>query len=90
MLNGKFSTALTYNAISRTELGQWEYSAMIWKSAAPQRVKIFLWLLLRNHILTNEVRVERRMADERSCPRCNALVETSLHAVRDCSFAVAI
>lgn len=91
MLKGKFSSASTYSYfLSRRDLVQWKYSTMIWKNDAPQRVKNFLWLLLRNHLLPNEVRVKRRMSDEGGCPRCNELVETGLHAVRDCPFAVSI
>ncbi|KAF7829952.1 putative ribonuclease H-like domain, reverse transcriptase zinc-binding domain-containing protein [Senna tora] len=56
----------------------------IWKCDAIERARVFLWSLAHNSILTNEVRVKRRMTLDASCIRCNGSTKSPLHAVRDC------
>lgn len=36
---------------------------LVWKSKAPQRVQVFVWLLWQNRLMTNEERVRRHMSN---------------------------
>lgn len=48
----------------------------VWKLQAPQRVKSFLWLVLRGSILTNAERYRRHMTEDAAC-------STRLHPEED-------
>ena len=50
--------------------------------------KIFLWLLLKDRLLTNTSTVARHLSDDDICPRCHQVVETFLHAIRDCPMII--
>ncbi|MBA0724270.1 hypothetical protein Golax_020972 [Gossypium laxum] len=60
MAIGKFSMRESYKhlccPISSNQLGDDE---VIWKMKIPQRVRTFLWMLVRNKILTNEERARK-------------------------------
>lgn len=56
----------------------------VWKVVAPERVKVFLWLVAHQVILTNEERVRRRMGDSAVCPVCRGATESIIHVLRDC------
>ncbi|KAF7802728.1 ribonuclease H [Senna tora] len=49
------------------------------------RVKVFLWSLAHEKIMTNLERVKRNFTDQDRCPRCNARCEMTCHAIRDCT-----
>ncbi|XP_029144365.2 putative ribonuclease H protein At1g65750 isoform X2 [Arachis hypogaea] len=46
-----------------------------------------MWLVANNTILTNVERRRRHLATEANCPRCNHQEESTLHVLRDCSYA---
>lgn len=80
-----FSLKPAYNTIADTSphsLNQ--LFKVIWKWKGPQRVKAFLWLVAQNAILTNERRCARHIAQHSVCRICGNMVETTLHALRDC------
>ncbi|GKV47795.1 hypothetical protein SLEP1_g54657 [Rubroshorea leprosula] len=62
----------------------------VWKLRCSERVRMFLWLLLCNRVLTNAVRFERHLASSLICPRCGGDPETPLHLLRDCPFATQV
>ncbi|GLU12078.1 hypothetical protein SLE2022_287860 [Rubroshorea leprosula] len=62
----------------------------VWKLRCSERVRMFVWLLLRNRVLTNAVRYERHLAASSTCPRCGGESETALHLLRDCPFAIQV
>ncbi|KAK8601199.1 hypothetical protein V6N12_051041 [Hibiscus sabdariffa] len=45
---------------------------------------MFLWLVLRQRLLTNAERVRRGMSFDPSCSCCGCFTETILHILRDC------
>ena len=61
--------------------------SQIWKSKAPHRSKAFMWLVGNDALLTNFVRKKRNLTVNDSCFLCGVTVETTLHALRDCSKA---
>ncbi|KAF7833055.1 hydroxyproline O-arabinosyltransferase 1-like [Senna tora] len=50
-----------------------------------ERVKVFLWSLAHEKIMTNHERVKTNFTDQDRCPRCNARFEMTCHAIRDCT-----
>lgn len=46
----------------------------IWKVCAPQRVRMFLWLLFRDRLLTNVERARRGIAQSTICGLCGGVV----------------
>ncbi|CAL1405060.1 unnamed protein product [Linum trigynum] len=59
----------------------------IWKTPTMQRVRIFLWLLNHDRLLTNEERGRRHLIEDTSCKICDGGPKTTIHVVRDCPFA---
>lgn len=68
LVNGLFFFAANYkNLINHSSSSSSIIWKLIWKSKAPQRVRVFLWLLWQEKILTNGERVQRHMSDEGHC-----------------------
>ncbi|XBH93904.1 hypothetical protein VPH35_084760 [Triticum aestivum] len=44
---------------------------MIWKANVPQRIQIFLWLLVRNKLLTRDNLLKRQHVADTTCLFCN-------------------
>ncbi|GMI79291.1 hypothetical protein like AT3G09510 [Hibiscus trionum] len=56
----------------------------IWKLQLPQRIHTFVWLSLRDSLLTNANRVRRHMAASPCCGLCYNGYKDLTHALRDC------
>ncbi|KAJ3691188.1 hypothetical protein LUZ61_020352 [Rhynchospora tenuis] len=64
------------------------YQARLWKTKVPPKIKIFLWLLLQDRLLTQENLILRGWPTIQSCTTCRSLVmETSIHLFIQCPFA---
>lgn len=91
MLGGVFSIAGMYkNLLASNVQRKLESDCFTWKVMAPQRVRIFLWLLARVKLLINEERTRRGMSNYPFCERCGLCMEFVIHVVRDCGFVQAI
>ncbi|GLT29392.1 hypothetical protein SLA2020_042640 [Shorea laevis] len=66
------------------EAGEW---AWIWQLCCPEQVKLFVWLLKKERILTNSVHFDGHMASTPVCPRCEQSLETPFHLFRDCYYS---
>uniref|UniRef100_A0A6N2MZS1 RNase H type-1 domain-containing protein n=1 Tax=Salix viminalis TaxID=40686 RepID=A0A6N2MZS1_SALVM len=83
--NGRLSVRTAYmvqekgGAMDRDPL--WR---IIWKWKGLERIRVFLWTVGHNAIMTNEVRWRRKMTDNKYCGQCVNVVETVTHALRDC------
>lgn len=86
---GTFSTASAYRIISNQEPDgrAWKW---LWKVKIPQKLKCFLWLILHDRLLTNQLRFRRNMTTTVECPRCGLYYEDSSHLLRECPCAKAI
>ena len=62
----------------------------IWSVGAPERVRVFLWLVSRQVIMTNMERKRRHLCDNGVCQLCKNGDETILHVLRDCSAAAGL
>lgn len=83
-----FSTSKTYkHFIKITVIGVSWSMQKVWKADIPQCIHMFIWLLLRDCLLTNEVRTKKSMCDVPCCDLCEEVIESALHAIRDCASA---
>ena len=64
--------------------GSWSW---VWRTKAPQRCKVFLWLALHDRLLTNVNRAKRGMTNDPLCPLCELEYEDTKHITRHCSEA---
>ncbi|KAL9224347.1 hypothetical protein vseg_000390 [Gypsophila vaccaria] len=55
-----------------------------WKVPAPQKIRLFLWLVLHDRTLSNSNRFKRGLTEDARCVSCGVLEETTLHILRDC------
>ncbi|KAF7807376.1 reverse transcriptase [Senna tora] len=83
--NGKFSLKTAYNnIITRTTNDAKDPWKQIWKCPTLERVKVFLWPLGHDSIMTNVQRKKRGFCTSDICQLCGTEAETSTHALRDC------
>ncbi|KAG7559018.1 Reverse transcriptase zinc-binding domain [Arabidopsis thaliana x Arabidopsis arenosa] len=85
--NGEFTVQSAYALITRDQALRPNMSAFyrrVWRVTAPERVRVFLWLLGNQAIMTNEERHRRHLCDSNICQVCKGGVETIIHILRDC------
>ncbi|KAJ8429835.1 hypothetical protein Cgig2_000163 [Carnegiea gigantea] len=89
--SGNFSTQSAINLIrgveSPSDQGKWR---TIWKVKAPQKMKVLLWLVSHDALLSNEKRVKRGLATDPNCLLCANVTENTEHILRPCSEAIGI
>ncbi|CAJ2632916.1 unnamed protein product [Trifolium pratense] len=81
---GNFSISAVYHALCRFDDGNgavnWKH---IWKIKAQELVRVFVWLMYHERILTNYQK-NRMGLGSSMCDFCGDQVETILHVMRDC------
>ncbi|MBA0645613.1 hypothetical protein Goklo_013691 [Gossypium klotzschianum] len=55
-----------------------------WKFQGPQKVRIFIWILFKQRLLTNVERERQSIGHDSSCLFCGHESEDVLHVIRDC------
>ena len=60
---------------------------LIWKTSAPQRVKLFFWLVLHNKCWTADRRWRHDLQDDNLCIMCDQMAETLDHIILGCIFS---
>ncbi|KAE8674734.1 hypothetical protein F3Y22_tig00111719pilonHSYRG00029 [Hibiscus syriacus] len=55
----------------------------IWSIAAPQRVRMFIWLAYKEKIMTNYERGRRMLTNDCSYATCGATMESVIHVLHD-------
>ncbi|WVZ68362.1 LOW QUALITY PROTEIN: hypothetical protein U9M48_017311 [Paspalum notatum var. saurae] len=80
--NGQFNAyrLLHEGSIHRPEI------AIVWKTWAPLRVKLFLWLAWQRRIWTADQRRRHGLEARAACYLCNSADETCDHLLIECSF----
>lgn len=58
----------------------------VWHVPEPQRVRLFLWLTRHDRLLTNVAKCKKGILPNPGCEICGEQKETTLHALRDCSW----
>ncbi|KAG7559744.1 Ribonuclease H-like superfamily [Arabidopsis thaliana x Arabidopsis arenosa] len=85
--NGKFTVKSAYELITRDEYPRQhmdKFYERLWKVIAPERVRVFLWLVGKQVVMTNEERFRRHLCDTEICQICKNGVESIIHVLRDC------
>jgi hypothetical protein len=85
--NGLFSVKSVYKAMIASDNGS--YHQNIWKGKIPAKIKIFLWLVMNNAILTKNNMIRRNWSGDTSCYFCD-LEETIPHLLFQCSVVKAV
>ena len=81
MKSGLFTTKSVYNHLSFGEVGL--HYRHIWKAKIPYKIKIFVWMLEQNAILTKYNMIRRRWVGDPTCYFCS-LPESCGHLFFQC------
>lgn len=84
---GVFSVKTVYNAMTANESGT--YAKTIWKGKIPSKIKIFLWMVANNAILTKDNMIKRNWQGDPTCFFCSSDENVS-HLLFQCSTARAV
>nr|GMD68100.1 LINE-type retrotransposon LIb DNA [Ipomoea batatas] len=82
---GMFSVQEAYRYIAggdSTEEVDW-----VWKVKTAERCRMFLWLAVKNKLLTNAVRARKQLTDEDGCTACGEFCESIDHILMHCDVA---
>ncbi|KAJ4772002.1 RNA-directed DNA polymerase (reverse transcriptase)-related family protein [Rhynchospora pubera] len=84
---GEYSSASSYRILADPGMRS-PYHILLWKIKAPPKVRIFLWLILLDRILTQQNLARRNWPSITSCQCCSeGCMETSVHLFVHCTFA---
>ncbi|KHN24231.1 Putative ribonuclease H protein [Glycine soja] len=86
-INGLFSIKSAYRKVAGFSNDKDLLFNLIWSWKGPERMRILLWKIANEGLLTNKSRVTRAMAESSECPRCHLQPESILHCLRDCFYA---
>jgi len=82
--SGKFSVKSTLALVRPVEGTNEVDWKRIWKQRVPQRVRVFLWLVFHNKLMTNAERFRRHLHHSSYCEQCQGEVEDLNHIFRRC------
>ncbi|XP_028120068.1 uncharacterized protein LOC114317531 [Camellia sinensis] len=82
---GNFSVASAHKLLINQDFEGRDWT-WLWKIKLPHKLKSFLWLILHDRLLTNQMRLKRHMTTFDLCPRCGLYSEDLDHLLRKCSF----
>ncbi|KAL4299502.1 hypothetical protein AHAS_Ahas17G0107300 [Arachis hypogaea] len=85
--DGQLSIKTTYQNLRDTQVSPNKNFRLVWLWQGPERVRMFLWLVTHNAILTNVERSCRHLTTDDACPRCRQAEESTLHLLRDFFYA---
>lgn len=83
--DGTYSAKLEYKMLHSRSI-QFRGHSLIWKTWAPLKVKIFLWLTFRQQHWTNDRRVRHGMEAREECYICDQAFESIDHLLCCCPF----
>ena len=81
---GHFSTRSVYQAHFKTKI-TCEVAEAIWKSWAPTKCKLAMWLFIRQRIWTADRLEKRGLPHPDKCPYCSSTVENAQHLFMGCA-----
>jgi zinc-binding in reverse transcriptase len=86
-INGTLSSTTTYKLINHTGMVD-HLGTVIWKLKIPERIKIFLWLLARDKLLTATNLAKRNWPHSTLCHMCGvSIIESATHLFLHCHVA---
>ncbi|KAI4973360.1 hypothetical protein ZWY2020_029068 [Hordeum vulgare] len=84
--DGTYSARSAYNFQFEGLVSSDMYTA-VWRSWAPTKCKIFLWMALQCKILTADVLLSRGWDNNYFCPLCIRSLETTSHLLYECPWS---
>ena len=88
IVSGDFNLKSAYSVqFDRDSSSQSQLFKELWKIKSPQRLKMSMWVVVNNALLTNHARVRRVLSLGDTCILCGRASETTLHALRNCIYA---
>ncbi|KAK9032700.1 hypothetical protein V6N11_056958 [Hibiscus sabdariffa] len=57
----------------------------VWSLVVTSHIRMFIWLILKQHLMTNEEHCRRGLSSYASCPCCGCVSESIIHILRNCS-----
>lgn len=85
MMTSSFSVKSAYRKIQGNS---WKQKEEVWKTPwkfhGPQRVRFFIWLVLKHRLLMNVERVQWGINHSSMCGVCRHIIEDLLHTFWDC------
>ncbi|KAK8497870.1 hypothetical protein V6N12_055719 [Hibiscus sabdariffa] len=83
--NQQFTTYSAYKVLCPRVLeNNQAYRRSIWALQVSQRIRVFMWLVMRGGLLTNCERTRRHMSSSSIYQLCHQEDEDVLHAIRGC------
>ncbi|CAA7027590.1 unnamed protein product [Microthlaspi erraticum] len=85
--DGQFTVTSAYRFLSRDGIYKPDmenFFNRVWRVRAPERVRVFFWLVGNKGIMTNQERFRRHISESEICQVCKGGVESILHVLRDC------
>lgn len=86
---GKFSVCSAFNVIAGL-VGDDEEWMWLWNMNCWEKIKMFLWLAVKDKVLMNRERARRHLTEDARCPTCGEEEETLRHIFWDCNSARAV
>jgi hypothetical protein len=84
---GQFTVSAAYHLITGDAMKRDEKKwSQIWKINSMERVRVFIWQLVHDRLMTN-TRLARWQMGSSRCNSCIHFDETTIHVIRDCSIA---
>ena len=83
--NGEFITKSAYELVEgeTNTVAEWSWMTP-WKIQVPQRIRLFIWIILYGQDMTNVERTRRGMATYPYCSYCQGSPEDLDHVLRTC------
>jgi hypothetical protein len=82
-----FSVKSMYDMLTVNDSGS--YFKKIWKSKIPNKIKIFMWLVVNDAILTKDNMIRRKWQGDPKCSFCS-MNESAPHLLFQCNIARAV
>lgn len=85
--DGSFSVASAYKVVPTPSSSLDPIFEDVWKWKGPERIRVHMWKVVKNALVTNELRYKHGFSLDSLCPLCNSTSEDMLHVMRDCYYA---
>lgn len=80
--NCSFSVARAYKVVTSLNKDKDPLFVSIWRWKGPEKVRLYLWKVVRNALLTNDLRCQRGLTHDSRCALCNTSSnEDTLHVM---------
>lgn len=84
---GKYTVNEAFNKLNSQDKGERSASRSwrwVWRLRVPEKVRVFVWIMLQGGLQTNANRSRCGMAVSPACSWCSSLVEDTMNCLRDC------